>query len=198
MLGGFRPAMSNLSFELQMELTPILRSGDIARCERTLVARLASLPLSPFHIILDLSITTDAKTVALWFDEFFQQHIARFQIGAAYTEMNAFFINPDLWFCNAFAYEQYGGHDDYDWLSRWQSEDSDICVIEGFEPLQNVYANGTPDKRFWDSSTIADLLVIIKFQDLIRRAVPHMRQLRFPLLATAHDYDFIYEIRPDA
>ena len=42
------------------------------------------------------------------------------------------------------------------------------------------------------------LLVVTKFQDLIRRAAPHMRELRFPLLATAHDYEFIFETRRDA
>ena len=113
--------------------------------------------------------------------------------------MNGFGINPDLWFCNAFAYGQYGGGDDYDWLSLWQSEDSGICIIQGLEPLQEVYASDAfRDERFSDACDITDLLVVIKFQDLIQRAAPHMLQLHFPLLVTAHDYDFIYEIRPDA
>jgi hypothetical protein len=38
--------------------------------------------------------------------------------------------------------------------------------------------------------------MVTKFQDLIRGAAPYMRELRFPLLATAHDYDFIFETRP--
>ena len=40
----------------------------------------------------------------------------------------------------------------------------------------------------------SEKLIGIRFQDLIRRAAKHMQELRFPLLATAHDYDFIYEI----
>src|SRR5437899_3273992 len=168
--------MSNVS--LQKQLAPVLASGDIAQCERTLAARLAALPPSPFHIILDLSITTNPKAVAVWFDQFFRQQSARFQIGAAYTEMNGFCINPDLWFCNAFAYQQYGGLDDYDWLSRWQSEDSGICTIEGLESLQEVYASDAfRDTRFSEACDVTDLLVVIKFQDLIRRAVPHMQRL---------------------
>jgi hypothetical protein len=188
--------MSNVS--LQKQLAPILRSGDIAQCERIVAARLAALPRSPFHIVLDLSITADPTAVAVWFDEFLRQQSTRFRIGAACTEMNGFCINPDLWFCNAFVYEQYGGLDDCDWLSRWESEDSSICAIAGLESLQEVYASDAfRDTRFSDARGVTDLLVVIKFQDLIRRAVPNMQQLHFPLLVTAHDYDFIYEIRRD-
>jgi hypothetical protein len=191
--------MSRISFELQRQLSPVLRAGDLQQCERTIAARLAALPHSPFHIILDLSITTDPQPVAGWFDEFFRQQGARFKIGAAYTEMNGFCINPDLWFCNAFAYERYGGHQDYDWISSWQSEDSGSIVIEGLESLQAVYASDAfCDKRYSDACDVTDLLVVIRFQDLIQRAVSHMRELRFPLLVTAHDYNFIYEVRRDA
>ncbi len=185
--------------ELQKQLLPVLRRGDLAQCERTVTAQLAALPRSPFHIILDLSITTEPEAVAAWFDGFFLQQGAHFKIGAAYTEMNDFCVNPDLWFCNAFAYKQYGGHDDYDWLANWQSEDSGSIAIEGLEPLQEIYASAAfRDRQFSDACTFTDLLVVIKFQDLIRRAVPHMQEMRFPLLATAHDYDFIYEARRDA
>lgn len=191
--------MNNISFELQEQLSPVLRAGNLAQCERTVADRLASLPRSPFHIVLDLAITTEPQAVAGWFDEFFRQQSERFKIGSAYTEMNGFCINPDLWFCDAFAYERYGGHDDYDWISDWQSEPSSSIAIEGLESLQAVYASDAfRDKRYSDARDVTDLLVVIRFQDLIRRAAPHMQELRFPLLATAHDYDFIYEVRRNA
>jgi hypothetical protein len=191
--------MSRISFELQRQLKPVLRAGDIAQCERTVASKLAALPRSPFHIALDLSITTEPKSAATWFDRFFQAQNRNFKIEAAYTEMNGFCINPDLWFCNVFAYGRYGGHEDYDWLSNWQSEHSRVLAIQGLEPLQKVYASDAfRDKRFSDACDITDLLVVIKFQDLIRRAASQMQELHFPLLATAHDYDFIYEVRPDA
>lgn len=195
----YHHTMSNISFELQDQLAPILRSGDLAQCERIVSARLAALPTSPFHIILDLPITTDAEGLAAGFDEFFQQQGARFKIEAAYTEMNGFDINTDLWFCQPFAYQKYGGLDDFDWLSDWQSDEEGGFAIEGLEQLQAVYASDTfRDERFDDACSVTSLLVVIRFQDLIRRAAPHMQELRFPLLATAHDYDFIYEVRRDA
>ncbi|MDR3455813.1 MAG: hypothetical protein P4N60_00085 [Verrucomicrobiae bacterium] len=186
--------MGRISIELQKQLSPLLRAGDLAQCERIVSDRLAALPKSPFHVILNLSITNDAVDVGNWFDDFIRKESKRFKVAAVYTEMNGFCFNPDLWFFNAFAYEQHGGNDDYDWISDWQSEDSDCAVIKGLEPLQNVYASDAfCDKNFNDACSVTDLLVVIKFQDLIRRAVPHMQELRFPLLATAHDYDFVFE-----
>jgi len=189
----------SIFFELQEELTPILRAGDTARCERTVAERLATLPRSPFHIALDLTITNPLTEIAAHFDGFFRLVAARFQIGAAYTEMNGFDINPNRWFFDVFAYRQYGGHDDYNWIANWQSEPYDDMTITGLEELQKAYASRAfRDERFRDASYVAGLLVVTKFQDLIRRAAAHMRELRFPLLATAHEYDFILEVRRNA
>lgn len=191
--------MSKISFELQNQLMPNLRAGDLLQCERIVSARLASLPRSPFHIILDLTITTDPKALAAGFDELFKQQGARFKLEAAYTELNGFDFNTDLWFGQTFGFEKYGGLDDFDWLSNWQSDGEDGFVVHGLEPLQKVYASGAfGDERFDAASSITSLLIVIRFQDLIRRTALHMKELRFPLLATAHDYDFIYEFRPDA
>ena len=187
--------MSNIFFELQEQLTPALRAGDLAHCQRTVTERLSALPRSPFHTVLDLDVTNQPAGVAAWFDGFFRQQ-PRALVGAAYTEMNGFDINPDLWFCSAFAYQRYGGHEDYDWLSNWQSGEYDDMAITGLEALQDVYASEAfRDKRFTDACDVTGLAVVLKFQDLIRRAAPHMQELRFPLLATAHDYDFVYEVR---
>lgn len=188
--------MSQISSQLQKQLVPFLRKGDLELCQRTVADRLAKLPLSPFHIVLDLKVTSNPVDVADYFDGFFREQ-PRGLIAAAYTEMNGFEINPDLWFFSPFAYQKHGGHEDYDWLSNWQSGEFDDYAIDGLEPLQQVYANKAfREKRYDDASSVASLAVVLKFQDLIRRAVPHMRELRFPLLATAHDYDFIYEARP--
>jgi hypothetical protein len=188
--------MSDIFFEIQEELMPVLRAGDTARCERTVAERLAALPQSPFHIAIDLIITNSPADIAGQFDRFFRQEAARFKIGAAYTEMNGFDINPDRWFFDVFAFREYGGHDDYDWLADWHSDSYVDMTITGLERLQEVYASSAfRDKRFKDASYVAGLLVVTKFQDLIRQAAPLMRELQFPLLATAHEYDFISEVR---
>jgi len=191
--------MLELFFALVEQLDPVLRKGDLAKCEATIISQLQSLPPSPFHIILDLNITNSPEQVAAHFDNFIEREEKRFTVKAVYTEMNGFDINPDRWYFELFGYQQYGGRGDYDWLADWQSEDYPEMTVTGLEPLQEVYASDTfRAKEFDDASSMASLLIVVKFQDLIRKAAPNMRRLAFPLLATAHDYDFIYEIRQDA
>ncbi len=190
--------MSDLSSDLQEQLRPVLLAGDVEECERTVEAALIALPASPFHCLLSLSIENSPAEVAAYFDEFFALQ-PQDKIKAAYTEMNGFDINPDLWYCSPFAFATYGGHDDYDWLSDWQSDDFDILPIVGLEQLQSVYASEAfQDTQHETASDVAGLLVVVRFQSLIKRAAPLMKGLQFPLLATAHDYDFIAEVRPAA
>jgi len=180
---------------LQTALRPALQKGNLAECEKALTEHLRALPPSPFHLVLERSFTNDVTEVAGLFDEFFQLEGQRFSIRAAYAEMNGFDLNTDLWFFSTFAFDKYGGHDDYDWLSDWQSEDSGIFPLEGMESLQLVFASEAfQDKNYSEAASVTSLLVVVKFQDLVRRAAWLMKHRRFPLLATAHDYDFTYEV----
>ncbi len=188
--------MGDLFFELLDELLPVLRAGDLPSCESRIAQELESLPESPFHVALDLKITNNPTDIAAHLGGFIEHESSRFDIAAAYTEMNGFDINPDRWYFDVFAFTTYGGRDDYDWLSDWDSERYPEMTITGLEPLQEAYKDAYHDERFGDASDIAAILVVIKFQDLIRRSAPFIKQLQFPLLATAHDYnDFIYEAR---
>src|SRR5215213_4554003 len=125
--------MSDVFFKLQEELMPVLRAGDTTRCERTVAERLAVLPQSPFHIAINLSITNTPLDIAAHFDGFFRQESARFKIGAAYTEMNGFDINPRRWYFDVFAFTEYGGDDEHDWISDWQSERYEDMTMTGME-----------------------------------------------------------------
>ncbi|MDI1241666.1 MAG: hypothetical protein PSX80_07070 [bacterium] len=188
--------MGKLLFELHDELIPTLRMGEIESCERVLLNRLAAIRESPFHIALDLTITNNPSDIAAYFDGFFRKESLRFDIRAAYAEMNGFDINTDRWYFDVFAFTEYGGRDDYDWLADWESERYPEMTITGLEPLQKVYEESYDDENFGDASDVVTLLVVTKFQDLIRRATADMSELRFPLLATTHDFDaFIYEAR---
>lgn len=148
--------MSDVFFDLQEQLRPALHAGDTAHCQRVIGERLAGLPSSPFHVALDLAITNPVSAVAAHLDGFLKREAARFEVGAAYVEMNGFDINPDRWFFDAFAFRHHGGHDDYDWLADWQSEEYDDMTVTGLERLQAVYASAAfRDPRFKDASYVA-------------------------------------------
>jgi hypothetical protein len=186
--------MSDILFQTMQQLEPFLRAGELEVCETTIIEKIRQLPRSPFDISLEIEISNDPADAAKHFDDFFDAEARRITISAAYTEMNGFDINPGLWYCDFFAYTMYGGHGDYDWLANWQSESSQHYPICGMEALQAVYASDAfGEKSFRDAADLSSLLVVIRFQEFIRCAAARMRLLRFPLLATAHDFDFIAE-----
>ncbi|HEV3416372.1 MAG TPA: hypothetical protein VG056_06150 [Pirellulales bacterium] len=173
-------------------LDPLLRNGDLAGVEQGVAERMRSLPTSPFHVALDLSICNDPADAAQHFDHFFEAESQRFNIAAAYTEMNGFDINPEGWHCDLFAYSHDGGRDDYDWLSDWQSDRYGAYQFRGLERLQAVYAGDSfREVAFSEQCCICSLLVVVRFQRFIESAANLMNKLRFPLYVTAHDYDFI-------
>ena len=191
--------MSDLFFATMERLTPTLRRGDLETCEREVAKEIRALPGTPFHIVLDLSISNDPADAAAHFDRFFREEAARIEIAAAYTEMNGFDINPDRWYCDLFAYTADGGHDDYDWVSDWQSEPFEDYTITGLERLQAVYASKAfREKANHDAIYMSSLMVVVKFQRFMQRAAAHMKRLRFPLYVTAHDFEFMAAVRPNA
>jgi hypothetical protein len=184
--------VSQLFFSTVKRLNPVLLRGDLETCEREVTGEMKKLALTPFKIVLDLSITNDPASAAVHFDRFFDLESKRFRIGSAYTEMNGFAINPDRWFCDLFAYSTDGGHGHYDWLSNWQSERFEDYEITGLEPLQQVYASeASLAKEYRAARYMSSLMVVVKFQKFMQRASLQMKRLQFPLYVSAHDFDFI-------
>jgi hypothetical protein len=193
---------------LANELSAPLRAGKLDVCIQRVETALRGMPTTPYHIVLILDFTNDLHEVARYFDEFAQMERAR-PLRAIYTETNGFFINPDRWYFEVFSYSVYGGHEDYDWLAAWEDTASTSFTLTGMEPLQTVYqvfmghvsnpGTGTESmEREQDIRVkgISDLLVVLRFQDLIQRSTVFMQQVKVPLLATSHEYDFIYEVQP--
>ena len=109
--------------DLDIELQPYIRQGNLEHCIDHVSKAMKALPDSPFHQILDLKFTNKPQKVAKYFKKFINREKKRIQLKAVYTETNGFCINPDRWFFDLFAYESYGGHENYDWLSVYKSGD---------------------------------------------------------------------------
>ncbi len=192
------------------ELAPYLRQGDLDHCIQRVTSILQGLPNSPYHVVLDMDFTNDPRVVAAYFDNFVASEATNHVLAALYTETNGFFINPDEWYFDIFGYESYGEHENYNWLAGWDVSASDSMTLTGMEKLQQVYqyheetgyfevlsyGGNSEVQQVRIAVDFCDLLIVLRFQNLIRRSVPFMEHVRVPILATSHEYDFIYEIRP--
>lgn len=68
-----------------------------------------------------------------------------------------------------------------------------------FTPFKKLFGRSTPAAipskepyPFEAAAEFATLLVLLKFQNLIRQSAPLMKNVHCPLLATAHDWDVVY------
>lgn len=175
---------------------PRITEGETCEAIDRISAAIRSLPASPFCKVLDLEFTNEPRAIAEEFTTFIRKQESQFQIRAVYTETNGFDINPDRWYFDLFAYKKYGGHDDYDWLAYWDSEEVPGVTLTGMEALQQVYASpACGEPGYQDSVMLCSFLVVAKFQDLVRRARPMIRSFTGPILATSHDYEHIAEFR---
>jgi hypothetical protein len=188
-------------FELAEQIRPDLRKGNLTNCINIVTEELKTLPQSPFHLVVNFRFTNKLQDLADYLTNFIHQEKERIDLKAVYAEANGFDINPDLWLFDLFAYEIYGGHDDFEWLSGWRSDNYESMTLTGLEVMQEVYAdynNGEydeDDNDYSDAKDICSLLIVLYFQDIIRQAAPLIKDLNIPILATAHEYDFIYEYR---
>lgn len=185
------------AYELQQQIKPHVREGDLDHCTEQVRDALLRLPNSPFHIATELDFTNDPATVARHFDTFLKREHASFDIRALYTETNGFSINPDCWYFELFAYDVYGGLENLIWLGEIKSYDTQGIVLTGMEPLQSIYdSSAFRNRELLEAIDLAALFVVVRFQALISRSAPLMEQLKCPLLATSHDYDLIFEYKP--
>lgn len=70
-------------------------------------------------------------------------------------------------------------------------------TLTGMEPLQSIYdSDSFSNQEYSTAAEFASLFVVVRFQALIGRSAPLMEHLKCPLLATSHDYDFIFEYNP--
>jgi hypothetical protein len=181
--------------DLATQLEPTLNKGNLAECVLKVEEEIKKCSKSPFHLILQSDFTNMPKDIAEHFEKFIRSESDKFDLKAIYVETNGFDINPDCWFFDIFGFENYGGSEDYDWISDWQSGDYPRLVLTGMEKMQEVYASDDfNNDDYSDVIGLTSLLIVFKFQMLIQKAAPLISNLKCPIVATGHDYDIFYEV----
>ena len=159
-----------------------------------------------FNKLLGKNLLHQTNELVDYFSNFYDAIKSNLDINAIYVEMNEFTINWDLWFLELFAYDHIGEISDLDWLTDWEEGNSsdNIFPLTGFEDLQMAYQDYMDNEKYRNekmerASNVAELLIILRLQELVRDAVQKAKQKNLPwatipVFATAHDYDMIYRI----
>ena len=194
-----------MNFDLADELNEYLIENRLDDAIILAEKKLNELPKTEFHKIIARDLKPLTENLVDYISSFYTQAKKQFDIKAIYSEMNGFTINYDLWFIDLFAYNELGTLDDLDWLADFETSSNESMIISGFEDLQTVYEDYMENEKWKDKELekaceICELIIILRLQELFKEAknIANQRNLSWkdiPLLATAHDYDIIYEAK---
>lgn len=185
-----------MNFEYSEAINPYLVEAKFDKAIQFATSKLAAVPTSPFHSVLSKSMLSQADSLCLWIDNFYNNLISNSLIQALYFELAEFDINTDVWGIEGFAYAQDGGLEDPEWLADVEEEliITDAFVISGYEDLQQAFeedADNWEEAKDW-----CEQLIIAQYMQLVYVA-HHKAQNRnlpwakIPVYCTEHGYDFI-------
>ena len=127
-----------MDFELTKKLSELVKADQLAEAITFAEEKLRQQKQTDFNKIIGNDLLELRDPLADYLNAFYKSVKGRIKVKAMYCEMNGFTINPDQWFLDSFAFDKFGGTDDFDWLAEWEPENStpDIFVISGYEALQ--------------------------------------------------------------
>ena len=199
----------------EAQLKQLLRLGEVDTAIRQVTEVLEAFPTTMFQLALKSDFTNSPELVADYLDGFYEHQRQTFSPSAMHAEMNGFSINPEQWYFTVFGYLLHGGHDNYDWLADSQSSEYSPMTLRGMEDLQGVYKYwmsqhwvgiiseederklaekyGPVTELDEEAQDWADILVVCKFQRLLKQSLSSAQMLSCPVLGTAHDFNLIAE-----
>lgn len=197
-----------MNFELAKKVSKFLSEDDLQGAIAMVETELKSQIRSDFDQLMGISLLKQKNKLARYISKFHKTVSGKMDVGAIYVEMNDFSINWDMWFVDAFAYAQFGGTDDLDWLGDWEEEGNATTTrfkIKGLEKLQKTWQTYSEQKQYKDkkmeaAADVAELLVVLRVQELVKAAVDRARQkgrswTQATILVSAHDFDdIIYKV----
>ncbi|MEM6845370.1 MAG: hypothetical protein AAF632_24370 [Bacteroidota bacterium] len=193
-----------MNSELEKKLQSYLNQDDVTSCILLVERSLTDYRSSDFYKIVGQNLLHQAKYLKNYLDSFMETISLGESTKAIYAEMNGFSINYDQWYIDFFAFEALGDMEDLDWLADWEegNESESPFIIEGLEPIQNIYKN-YHENKLWKNphdrkvAELCELAVVLKLQELIKKVIEMGKSenaswASMPTFVTAHDYELIY------
>lgn len=179
------------------KLTRWLKKDDIAGAIGDLEQRIQKLEPSPFHKALGRSWLKQQNQLAKWLKKVFAAASKQFAVKALYVEMNRFDINTDRWYLDGFAFDEFGGDKEIEWLcdSKYTTEDSAQFKLTGMSDLQKAYESLTEDdSSCFETEQAVVLLLTLRMLEVVQAAASEARANGWlpedvPVVAAAHEAD---------
>ncbi len=179
------------------QVTRWLKKDDIAGAIGDLEQRIQKLEPSPFHKALGRSWLKQQSQLAKWLKKLYAAASKQFVAKALYVEMNRFDINTDRWYLDGFAFDEFGGDKDIEWLcnSKYTTEDSEQFKLTGMSDLQKAYESLTEDESsFFEAEQAVVLLLTLRMLEVVQAAASEARANGWlpedvPVVAAAHEAD---------
>ena len=180
------------AYDLQCKLEPTLFEGDIDSCISQVTDEINKLSASPFHVITEIDFNNTLTSVVKYFENFIYKENSKVTLKAIYAETNGFDINPDEWFFSLYGYDEFETRDGFDTGSDI-SISKNFVTLTGLEGLQKDYASDAfSDPAYELAQELCSLLIVFKFQKLIRESAKLLKVSPITILATGHDYDYFW------
>jgi len=200
--GSCKARLLEIEAKLIPEIYRQIEDKSLEDAIKTVEASLVEIPPTPFHAVAGRGFLQNVEALAGHLIEFHGSVIREFQPAAIYCEMNGFSINPEMWYLDSFAYRNYGGLNDTEWLCEWDNAEYPAFRLAGMEDIQRLF-----EKNFWSAlvpfemrfaKTVAEFAIVLRFCELVERAHQRAKEKSAALkglriLADAHDYDCLHQ-----
>jgi hypothetical protein len=169
-------------------------------------AELSKHPENEFYRLLKRDdLLKHFKRLYKWLNRFYKAANKKIYIKSICIELNKISENPDNWYLDGFAYDNFGGSENYKWLEEWQHEnpDKDSFKIKGLEDIQDVFKklkeNDEDDDLQDQLIIIAQEIVLLRLFELFDSAFQigrekEKRWTTIPVIVKADGNDLIYLI----
>ena len=131
-----------MGIEFLEKLQKLLQENKIAACIEIAEDELIQQPKNNFRKIIGRQdLLKQAKKLNKSIGKFNKSANKKIYVKSICAELTRITLNTGNWDIELYAYDNYGGSKNYNWLEEWQHEnkDRDNFTLKGFEDLQKAF-----------------------------------------------------------
>ncbi len=196
-----------MDIELSGKLQKLLQENKIAECIEIIEDELILQPKSEFRkIIGSKELLNQAKKLNKALGKFYKSANKKIYVKSMCAELNKITLNPDNWEIEMYAYDNFGGSENYKWLEEWQHEnkDSDNFTLKGFEEIQKIFrtfknTSESEKEPMAISAKLCETLVVLRLMELFEAALnlaieKEKKWINVPLIVKADGNELILKV----